>query len=306
MPLVTAEESVMFRGNVFEIVNLGIESQEETHRRIVPSVKNSNQLFEIFLAQEGIGLLPQYNEGTDPYVDFIGKVSEVRIDPIIFKSGVEWSKYSNTVDINGFVRALGPMLRDAAVATRNKMAIDYVMAGFSGGTSIVPGGKTLFASDHPAGAGQTQSNTATSALDYSSAMTGMIAIARQRGRRGVPRSDVGKLDLVFGPANIDAAQVAVRSTKGRPGTSDGDAHEHLNDSISSLIKDNWLDFDAATRGAWFLKPASAEKNPLAYLQLQEVKTADDVNEKRGIYGLFIDFWGAYFAMSHYGVYGSLV
>jgi hypothetical protein len=304
--LVTAEEQVVFRGNVLEVVNLGIESQEATHKRIVPRTSKSRQLYEQFLAHGGLGLLQPYNEGTDPYVDFVGKLDEVRIDPVIFKGGVEWSKYTTTVDINGFVRSLGPMLRDSAVATRNKQVIDFIMAGFPGGTSLVPGNKTLFASDHDAGSGQTQSNSATSALDYTSLMAGCIAIARQRGRRSVPRTDPGSLDLIYGPANIDAAQVAARSTNGRPGTSDGDAHKHLNDMIGSLIRDNWIDFDSATRGAWILKPSSEEKSPFSYLELQSVDVVPDVDEKKGSFGMYADFWGAYFATHHFGIYGSLV
>lgn len=269
----TETQVKMYRANLYAVINEGVDGPDATSKNISGRTIKSRQAYEEMLTHSGLGLFAAKGEGENATFDKAKIRYNPTFAPLIYELGVEYTQQSKNKDINGFIRMHGSMLADAWVSTRNFLAADLIQEGFSGGGTVCPDGKTLFASDHPNADGSTQSNVYSLDLNGANLREVVQGLLAQKGDRNLPVSRMpNSWRLVHGPALWGQAEASVNSNQ-LPGSMDNDDFTYMKKMIGDIYCERFIGADdSALSDMWCLLPTDDSRNPIFRMAVQEMST----------------------------------
>ena len=302
---VTQEMLLIHREGLMKLINDGVEGAPSTWKLITPRVISSRQAYEQVQTHAGLGFFEPMDEvGGVTYDAAIPRYSKT-YTPIVRTLGVKFSKQSRQKDLYGFIKAMGPMLAEAAVVTMNLMAANLINLGFGGGTTC-PDGQAQFSAAHPLTTLSTYSNLGTSPLSGQALEDALQSVLAQVGDRGIPKYYPAGFKLVVGPLQSAIATRAVRS-QGLQGTTDNDTNEFVSGLIKNVVVEQMIGFNQPSLiDAWALLPADEKNNPFFYIQVQGIETDVDKSIDFQEIKYVSDFEGTFDTWGWRGTFGSAV
>ena len=257
-----------------DLLNLGIGDIPKTWNAIVPTVIQSRKAYEEIMAHSGLGLLQTMNEGASVTYDAMRVRGKKRFTPIIRTLGVKWTKQSETKDVNGFIKQIGPQLGRSVTASMNLWAANLLTLGSTTRGVKDLDGTALISSSHKVGTtGATASNLISQPLS-ALALENAIATAKAApNETGLPfRYYAGGFNLVV-PTGLEAVAQRVAQSMKLAGTNDNDENIYNRSMIKNVHCEQLLGFnESALANNWYLVPVSANENPFIYLEVQAPQT----------------------------------
>lgn len=224
---------------------------EEYHRRPeeysrVFNVMNSGRNFETDSQIEGLGSMPQKQEGAAITYDSAKEGYQKTYTHASYGMGFRITKEMRQDDLSDKIMKLPKALGTSAHQTVESTAADL----FNNGFSTVTGGdsKALFVTDHPSKSGQTAlSNTLATAADLSatSLKDALIDFEDTLDARGLPLLQNAQT-LIVPNAGRWTAQELLKSRQ-KPGSADNDFNPLAEADLSWMVWHYLTDNDA-----WFL------------------------------------------------------
>lgn len=301
----TQTMQLIHREGLWKLINDGIENINATWSQIVPNTIKSKQAYEEIQTHAGLGFFQAFTESNGVTYDTPVPRFTKRYIPVIRTLGVKHTKQAEQKDLYGFIKKLGPMMADSAVATLNLLAANVLNLGFSTMTS--PDGQPLFSASHPLiQNGSVDSNLGSAALSGLALEAAIQNIMNQKTDRGIPRYFMGGFKLVVNPALAGVATRAVESV-GLQGTADNDTNAFVRGSIRSRVVDPLIGFGGnGTQYSWFLIPAEAKDSPLFRMDVQPLTTDTDYDIDHMVYKYVASFETLFDNFGWRGLYGSQV
>lgn len=303
----TQTMNLIHREGLWKLINDGIEGQSATWQQIVPNVVKTKQAYEEIQTHAGLGFFQNFSETQGVTYDTPVPRFTKRYTPIIRTLGVKHTKQTAQKDLYGFVKKLGPMVADSAVATLNLLAANVLNNGFSSTLMPSPDGAALFSASHTIiQNGTVDSNLGSTALSGLALETAIQAVMNQKTDRGIPRYFNGGFNLIVGPSLAGIATRAVESV-GLQGTTDNDTNSFVRGSIRKIVVDPLIGFGGnGTQYSWFLVPADAKSNPLFKMDVVGLETATDYDIDHMVNKYVASFETLFDNLGWRGLYGAQV
>lgn len=237
--------------------------------------RNSTKAYEEWVAESAFGLAPEKAAGAPVMFDEAADAWKGRVEMIavalgfvITREAVEDDQYFDLIP--RYTRALKRSMR----ITKEVRAASYFDATFT--TSLTGDGKAVCAADHPLKNGSSFSNVAgaNADLNETSLEAAVIQIADFTDERGL-RISIQPQKLIVGNGLQFTAERLMKTTSGRPGTSDHDisALASMGAVPGGYVLNNYL----SDPRAWWLKNNVSSGEGMVYWD----RTALDLEEGDG-------------------------